>query len=102
MKFWYQRLLQNENIIAINNSPAGAKDYAKWSEQQRTDFQFNGIELPKADFRQSEAKKIAIKSELGLEQNSELVLGCNAAYRRKRPGIISRCLLDHLKKTTEC
>lgn len=87
MKFWYKRLLQNENIIAVNNSRAGAKDYAKWvgTAEDRFEVIENGIELPKADFRHSEAKKIAIKGELGLEQNSELVLGVMRLTEEKRP-----------------
>ena len=54
--------------------------------EQRDRFEVieNGIELPKADFRQSEAKKIA-KKELGLEQNSELVLGVMRLTEEKRP-----------------
>ena len=100
MKLWYQRLLKNKNIVAINNSTVGANDYAKWigTAEDRFEVIENGIELPNADFRLSEAKKIAIKNELGLEQDSELVLGVMRLTEEKRPELFLNACSFILKR----
>ncbi|MBF0101613.1 MAG: glycosyltransferase [Desulfobacterales bacterium] len=83
---WYKVLCQSKRVVFLNNSKAGAQDYAKWLDMSPNaiqvisnglDFrQFNGVSLDKvASFRNS----------IGISDSVPLVAGIFRLTPEKRP-----------------
>jgi glycosyltransferase involved in cell wall biosynthesis len=82
----YQALARKRNVLLINNSEAGAADYADWLGLPRARFQvvYNGVDLgPEA--ARDEAGGRTLRAELGIPAAAPLVGAIFGFRPEKRP-----------------
>lgn len=86
MRETYQALLKVPNLRIINNSKAGAEDYARWLDVSASDFDllYNGIDF---DLMQPVARdeQEAYRAALGIEPSQKVVGSIFRLYEEKDP-----------------
>jgi glycosyltransferase involved in cell wall biosynthesis len=119
----YEALVTCPNVTMLNNSRAGANDYAAWLKIPAADIQvvYNGVALGGTQ-RTSAAALTALRDELGIPEGDLVVgtsfrfnaekrpllwLDCAAAIAAQRPdtsfviygdGQLQKSMLDHARK----
>jgi len=82
----YQRLADSSRLVLLNNSRAGAADYASWSNTQpeRWEVVHNGFDLTRCPLP-SQGERTAGRQALGIEPDDFLVVGLFRLEREKQP-----------------
>ena len=98
-KSWYQLLATSPRVHFINNSFAGAQDYAKWLNLPLDRFHviLNGVDLhnlqtPSPDIIQS------FRLELGVPPNGNLVAGIFRLSEEKQPLTFVKVVVQAMKQ----
>ena len=83
---WYTFLATIPDLLLLNNSEAGQRDYAQWMNMPPTRFQVirNGIDT--AFYHRAEPEQIAsLRQELQLQPGDQLLAGVFRLSEEKRP-----------------
>ena len=87
MRDGYRTIMQrSSDAVLLNNSRAGANDYARWLGIEGSKIQVipNGFEFPEASFRDS---GMALRRTLGWDQSHVVLGGLLRFSEEKRPGL---------------
>lgn len=81
----YQAMLKRQNVILINNSYAGARDYAKWLHMPPEGIRvvYNGVRFPETC--DQPAKRQEVRAQLQIPQSATVVGGIFRLNEEKRP-----------------
>lgn len=96
MKPGYQKLMERQKVSFLNNSRAGAHDYARWLKQNQ-DFQhviYNGFEFPKVTKAHNGN---AIRKALNLPKDGPVIGSIIRFSEEKRP----KLMIDAISKVIE-
>jgi glycosyltransferase involved in cell wall biosynthesis len=85
MRAGYRAIMESRDAIILNNSQAGANDYARWlgCEAGRIDVIHNGFEFPD-DIR---SRRSAARAELGFHDENRVLGGILRFSEEKRPDL---------------
>ena len=99
MKTIYQELLACPNVSIVNNSLAGAEDYADWLklEDKRIDVIYNGIDFGAFDRLLKEQLRTHYRQQLGIDEEDKVVGGVFRLSEEKRPLLWLQVALQMLK-----
>jgi glycosyltransferase involved in cell wall biosynthesis len=83
---WYVWLSRCPRVHFINNSHAGAENYAEWMGVEKSAFEviLNGVDLSHLHAA-TPAERVEVRNELGLPQNAPVVVGAFRLSDEKRP-----------------
>lgn len=98
-KPWYQLLASSPRVHFINNSVAGAQDYAKWLNLPLARFHviLNGVDFQNM---QRPARNViqAFRLELGVPLNENLVVGIFRLSEEKQPLTFVKVVIQAMKQ----
>ena len=85
-KGWYATLLKSKRVTLINNSKAGAEDYARWLNipPSRIKVIYNGVDFDAMDNVKAE-EAAAFRKSLGISQDCSLIAGVFRPDPQKLP-----------------
>jgi len=88
---WYRALAAMPNVLLVNNSKAGAEDYAKWLDIPLERFRviLNGVDFSHVE-RPSLEVRAAFRAELGIPAAVPLVTGVFRMADEKQPQVFVR------------
>jgi glycosyltransferase involved in cell wall biosynthesis len=94
-KTWYQALAESPRVHFINNSTAGALDYAQWLGLPARRFEVirNGVDLS-AIQRPTPEDRQSVRRELGLDPDAPVLIGVLRMTEEKQPMLFFQAGLE--------
>lgn len=99
---WYRLLTLSPRVHFINNSKAGAQDYAQWLGVPASRFRVirNGVDLSSVVRPDAEALR-TLRSELGIGADAKVVLGVFRLSEEKQPLLFQEACLKVLSRVPD-
>ncbi len=97
---WYQLLAKSPRVHFINNSAAGALDYAKWLRLPVSRFNVirNGVDMSALE-QPTPGQRAHVRCELGVPQEAPMLLGVLRLSEEKQPMLFfaaGRAVIEHI------
>ena len=101
-KSWYRALAESPRVHFINNSTAGALDYAQWLglPSQRFEVIRNGVDL-NAIHRLMPEDRHAVRRELGLDPDVPVLIGVLRMTEEKQPMLFFAAGLEVIRRVSD-
>jgi len=101
-KNWYQALAESPRVHFINNSTAGALDYAQWLGLPSSRFEVirNGVDLS-AIQRPTPEDRHEVRRELGLDQDAPVLIGVLRMTEEKQPMLFFAAGLEVIRRVPD-